>query len=301
MSAEPPQPAGAAGAAGAAERHPLTRLRLVPLRLAQFALTELACCIFPIAVFIGLAATALVWSRVQVPLARYDALLIYVMAVQVAFVVLRLETWRELGVICAFHLVGLALEVFKVHAGSWSYPDAGVVRLGGVPVFSGFMYASVGSYICQAFRRFDLRVDGFRWWTVSLLSVAAYANFYTHHVIADLRWLIAVAFLVALWGSTVHFTVGGDRYWMPTAQAFVLIGGFLWLAENAATLLGAWSYPDQLGGWHLVHVGKFGSWALLITLSFVLVAAVKAKEGVLYGGGAPRVTRDRLSPNETTR
>ena len=88
---------------------------------------------------------------------------------------------------------------------------------------------------------------------------------------------------------------------MPTAQAFILIGGFLWLAENAATLLGAWSYPDQLGGWHLVHVGKFGSWALLITLSFVLVAAVKAKEGVLYGGGAPRVTRDRLSPNETTR
>lgn len=106
---------------------------------------------------------------------------------------------------------------------------------------------------------------------------------------------------MALWGSTIHFTVGGDRYWMPTAQAFVLIGGFLWLAENAATLLGAWSYPDQLGGWHLVHVGKFGSWALLITLSFVLVAAVKAKEGVLYGDGAPRVTRDRLSPNETTR
>jgi hypothetical protein avisC_05552 len=170
-----------------------------------------------------------------------------------------------------------------------------------VPVFSGFMYASVGSYICQAFRRFDLRVGGFRWLPVSLLAVAAYLNFFTHHFIADLRWLIAAAFLVALWGSTVHFTVGGDRYWMPTAQAFILIGGFLWLAENAATLLGAWSYPDQLGGWHLVHVGKFGSWALLITLSFVLVAAVKAKEGVLYGAGAPRVTRDRLRPDETIR
>ena len=92
------------------------------------------------------------------PVARYDALLIYVIVVQVAFVVLRLETWRELCVICAFHLIGLALEVFKVHAGSWSYPDAGAVRIAGVPVFSGFMYASVGSYICQAFRRFDLRV-----------------------------------------------------------------------------------------------------------------------------------------------
>ena len=240
-------------------RHPLTRLRLVPLRLTQFALTQLACCAFPIAVFIGLAATGLVWSRGRVPLARYDALLIYVVVVQIVFVALRLETRRELGVICAFHLIGLALEVFKVHAGSWSYPDAGVVRLGGVPVFSGFMYASVGSYICQAFRRFDLRVDGFRWWTVSLLSVAAYANFYAHHVIADLRWLIALGFVVALWGSTVHFTVGGDRYRMPTAESFVLIGGALWLAENLATLLGAWRYPDQRDRRHLVHVGKPGS------------------------------------------
>ena len=283
------------------ERPPLSRLRPLPLRLAQFVEIQFACCAFPIAVFAGLAVSVLVWNRFDMPLARYDALLIHVLIVQLAFVLFRLESWREVAVICAFHLIGLALEIFKVHVGSWTYPDAGVVRLGGVPIFSGFMYASVGSYICQAFRRFDLFVDGFRRWPVVGLAVAAYANFYTHHVVADLRWLIAVAFLVALWGSTVHFTVGGDRYWMPTAQAFILIGAFLWLAENAATLLGAWSYPDQLGGWHLVHVGKFGSWALLITLSFVLVAAVKAKEGVLYGAGAPRVTRDRLRPDETIR
>lgn len=273
------------------ERHPLTRLRLLPLRLVQFALTQLVCCAFPVAVFVGLAATALVWGRVDMPITRYDALLVYVLAVQIAFVALRLETGRELGVICAFHAVGLALEVFKVHVGSWSYPDAGVLRLGGVPVFSGFMYASVGSYVCQAFRRFDLHVEGFRWWPVSLLAVAAYANFFTHHVLPDLRWLIALGFLVALWGSTTHFTVGGEHYWMPTAQAFVLIGAALWLAENAATFLGAWSYPDQRDGWHAVHVGKLGSWALLITLSFVLVAAVKAGEGTVYGDGTPRVTR----------
>ena len=209
------------------------------------------------------------------------------------------ETWRELGVICAFHLIGLALEVFKVHTGSWAYPDAGVVRVDGVPVFSGFMYASVGSYICQAFRRLDLHVGGFRWWPVSLLAVAAYLNFFTHHVIVDLRWVIAAGFLIALWGSAVHFTVGGDRYWMPTTVAFILIGGFLWLAENLATALSAWRYPNQADGWHLVHAGKFGSWALLISLSFVLVAAVKAKEGTLYGRGLPRVTRRRLRIAET--
>jgi len=260
---------------------------------------ELACCAFAIAIFVGLAASVLIWKYTDPPIARYDALLIYVVVVQIAFVALKQETWRELGVICAFHLIGLALEVFKVHTGSWAYPDAGVVRVGGVPVFSGFMYASVGSYICQAFRRLDLHVGGFRWWPVSLLAVAAYLNFFTHHVIVDLRWVIAAGFLIALWGSAVHFTVGGDRYWMPTTVAFILIGGFLWLAENLATALSAWRYPNQADGWHLVHAGKFGSWALLISLSFVLVAAVKAKEGTLYGRGLPRVTRRRLRIAET--
>ena len=133
----------------------------------------------------------------------------------------------------------------------------------------------------------------------SLLAVAAYLNFFTHHVIIDLRWVIAAGFLITLWGSSVHFTVGGERYWMPTTVAFILIGGFLWLAENLATALSAWRYPDQAEGWHLVHAGKFGSWALLISLSFVLVAAVKAKEGTLYGRGLPRVTRRRLRIAET--
>lgn len=273
------------------ERRPLSDLRLLPLRLVQFAWMEIQCCLFPAAVFLGLAASSFVWGRWDMPIARYDALLIYVVIVQIAFVAFKLETGRELGVICVFHVLGLALEIFKVNQGSWAYLDAGVVRLGGVPVFSGFMYASVGSYICQAFRRFDLHVDRFRWWPVSALALAVYANFFTHHYIVDLRWPIAVALLIALHGSKVRFTVGGERYRMPTALAFILIGFFLWVAENAATFLNAWRYPDQEAGWQMVHVGKFGSWALLVTLSFVLVAAVKAKEGVLYGDGPARVTR----------
>lgn len=264
---------------------------MLPSQLLRFAWLELQCCAFPIAIFMGLAASIWAWGAFDLPIARYDALLIYVVLVQIAFIVLRLETLRELAVICCFHLIGLALEVFKVNIGSWSYPDAGLIRVAGVPIFSGFMYASVGSYICQAFRRFDLHVGGFRWLPVSLLAVAAYANFFTHHWIVDLRWVIAAGFVVALWGSRAHFTVGTQRYWMPTALAFVLIGFFLWVAENMATFLGAWRYPNQTEVWELVHVGKFGSWALLISLSFVLVASIKAHEGTLYGDHAPRVTR----------
>ncbi len=51
-------------------------MRLLPVRMVQFALIELACCAFPIAIFLGLAATSVIWGRVAMPIARYDALLI---------------------------------------------------------------------------------------------------------------------------------------------------------------------------------------------------------------------------------
>jgi uncharacterized membrane protein YoaT (DUF817 family) len=69
---------------------------------------------------------------------------------------------------------------------------------------------------------------------------------------------------------------------MPLALAFVLIGLFLWAAENAATFLDAWKYADQMEVWTAVHPSKIGSWSLLVTMSFVLVATVKAQEGRLY-------------------
>jgi uncharacterized membrane protein YoaT (DUF817 family) len=230
--------------------------------------------------------------------ARYDALLGYALVVTAVFYLLRWETAREVAVILGFHLIGLALELFKVRMGSWSYPESALSKLAGVPLYSGFMYAAVGSYICQAFRRMELRVDRFPWRPAVVLAVAAYANFFTHHYLPDLRWLIAVGFVVVLWRSRVSYSVGQRRYAMPLSLSFVLIGFFLWLAENAATLLGAWQYPDQAQIWQLVHVGKWGSCALLVSLSFVLVAAVKMQEGRFYGevGTVPVVIGDRSHP-----
>lgn len=267
--------AGAAGAAG---------------QLLRFAWLQVQCCLFAIAIFAGLAVTA----AVPLPIARYDALVIYGLVMTLAFFLLRLETGRELAVIGAFHLLGLGLELFKVHVGSWSYPDPAWTKLAGVPLYSGFMYAAVGSYICQAFRRFDLRLTGFPWVGSVLLALAAYANFFTHHVLPDVRWFIAAGFLLVLWRATVWFTVGERRYRMPLVLAFVLIGFFLWVAENAATFLGAWQYPNQAEIWQLVHASKWGSWALLVSLSFVLVAAVKSREGRNYGkpGASPSVTAE---------
>ncbi|HEX6231550.1 MAG TPA: DUF817 domain-containing protein [Jiangellaceae bacterium] len=259
--------------------------------LLRFAWIQATSCVFAIALFAGIAVT----SVVQLPIPRYDALLGYVVLLTITFWVLGWESGREIAVIAAFHVLGLALELFKVRMGSWSYPGEAWTKVGGVPLYAGFMYAAVGSYICQAWRRFDLRVTGYPAIAATVLAFAIYANFFTHHFVPDVRWLLAAAVLLVLRRSWIYFTVGIDRFRMPLALSFVLIGLFLWFAENAGTYLGVWAYPDQLDVWQLVHFGKFGSWSLLVSLSFVLVSTVKATEGRLYGerGGEASVQGKR--------
>ncbi len=77
--------------------------------------------------------------------------------IQVAMVAGRLETLRELRVVVLFHIVGTVMELFKTDVGSWMYAADGILRLGGVPLYSGFMYAAVGSYMVRVYRLFDLR------------------------------------------------------------------------------------------------------------------------------------------------
>ena len=280
-------------------RPPRRRAASAAAQLLRFGWLQVQCCLFAVAVFVGLAVS----SVLPLPVARYDALLGYALLVTLLLALLRLETGREVAVIAAFHLVGLGLELFKVRVGSWSYPEAAWTKVGGVPLYAGFMYAAVGSYLCQAFRRFQLRVDLFPWVPAVLLAAAAYGNFFTHHVLPDVRWLVAAGFVVVLRRSWVSYTVGGRRYAMPLSLSFVLIGFFLWVAENGATLLGAWQYPHQVQAWRLVHVGTWGSWALLVSLSFVLVAAVKTQEGRFYGevGAEPAVTLSTGRPRRPRR
>ena len=45
--------------------------------------------------------------------------------------------------------------------GSWGYPEPGVLKIGIVPVFSGFMYAAVASYVCQSFRWLKLQLRNY--------------------------------------------------------------------------------------------------------------------------------------------
>jgi len=109
-----------------------------------------------------------------------------------------IETIDELKVITVFHLMGLAMELFKVWKGSWSYPELAITRIGGVPLYSGFMYASVTPYLCQGWRRFNL-------------SLLLYRN------------------------TRTEFSLQNGVYQIHMAAALMVIGFFVWIAENITT------------------------------------------------------------------
>jgi uncharacterized membrane protein YoaT (DUF817 family) len=240
-----------------------------------FGIKEARSCLF-VALFF--AAVFLVPRAGWFGLPRYDVLLVAALAIQAWMVWAKLETWDELKAVSLFHVVGFALEVFKTSAAiqSWSYPDFAYTKLFGVPLFSGFMYAAVGSYIIQAWRLFDLRIRHHPpHWMAALIAVLIYANFFTHHYIGDYRWYLAACALGLYARTTVLFRpLDRDRS-MPLLLAFVLIGLFIWLAENISTFWGVWRYPNQLGAWSAVHVSKWSSWSLLVIMTFTIVANLK--------------------------
>ena len=209
---------------------------------------------------------------------RYDLLLLIAVAIQAGMVWAKLETWDELKAITLFHAIGFCLEVFKTSTAikSWSYPDLAYTKVLGVPLFSGFMYAAVGSYIIQAWRLFDLRIRHHPpYWMAAVIAAAIYANFFTHHYIPDFRWYLAACALGLYARTSVAFRPLDRDRTMPLLVSFLLIGFFIWLAENISTFFGIWAYPEQLGAWTRVHVGKWSSWSLLVIMTFTIVANLK--------------------------
>lgn len=256
-------------------RPDLSGLRRFGLEFLYFGIKQARACLFAGLFFAAVFAMprAGLWG---VP--RYDLLLAVALAIQAWMVWARLETLDELKAITLFHAIGFALEAFKVSGGirSWSYPDFAYTKLFGVPLFSGFMYAAVGSYIIQSWRLLELRVVHHPpYWMAGLLAAAIYANFFTHHFIGDYRWYLAACALGLYARATVIYRPLDRERRMPLLLAFVLIGFFVWLAENISTFFGVWRYPSQLGAWSVVHVGKWSSWSLLIVMTFTIVANLK--------------------------
>jgi len=241
--------------------------------LLAFGYKNAISCIFPVFIF-GMLALSRVFDHSILP--RYDFLLIVCVLAQIVLFLSGIESRREVAVIFIFHALGVLLELHKVHVGSWSYPEEAYTKFAGVPLYSGFMYSSVASYICRAWENFELKMIN---WPKPILAIAAgaiiYINFFTNAFVMDLRWWIIPALFVIFWKTKVEFNTNGIIRTMPMLLAFVLIGFFIWLAENIATFLGAWKYAYQHEGWQLVDTGKLTSWSLLVIVSVIIVGAFR--------------------------
>jgi uncharacterized membrane protein YoaT (DUF817 family) len=249
-----------------------------------FGLLQARACIFAGGFFLVLLASPW-WPTYLMP--RYDFLCLAAVVIQILLVRFRIETLHEVMVLGIFHLLGLGLELYKTHPaiGSWSYPEAGFLKLGWVPLYSGFMYAAVASYICQAWRLFQLKLRHLPSpWLTLPLGIAIYANFFVHHFWIDIRWWLIAAVILLFARTQVDFIVITQRRTMPLPLSFFLIGFFIWVAENISTLGRAWVYPDQVDGWRVVGWNKITSWFLLVIVSFIIVAWLKR---VKAGGYEP--------------
>ncbi|MCW5822783.1 MAG: DUF817 domain-containing protein [Cyanobacteria bacterium TGS_CYA1] len=249
-------------------------------QLEYFTSAQALSCIFPVAIFLSLALTK-VFAVPGLP--RYDLLLLLCILVQFGMYTSKLETLDEVKVILVFHAIGLCLELFKTHLGSWSYPDFAYSKIGGVPLYSGFLYSSVASYMCQSWRRLNLKLVAYPKSIISFpFAVCIYANFFSEHFMPDLRFILIPLVFVIFWKSKVHYTVADHRRSMPLSISFCLIGLFVWFAENISTFLNAWQYPYQADKWCMVHSSKISSWFLLVIISFIVVAHLKhVKEKVV--------------------
>jgi uncharacterized membrane protein YoaT (DUF817 family) len=252
--------------------------------LVMFVLKQGWACLFGGLLLAAIIGTKLIWQP-DWPLQRYDFLFLFAFATQAIFLWTRLETWVEARVIALFHLTGTAMEWFKVSAGSWSYPEPGVFVILNVPLFSGFMYAAVGSYMARVIRIFNMRFTPYPpLWLTFFLASAIYANFFAHHVLPDIRLALFAATLLIYARCRIWFRIHDHDWWMPLPLAAFLASFALWVAENIGTVTGTWLYSGQTPD-RMVRLAKLGSWYLLLYVAFVTVTLVSRQ--ALYPKGRP--------------
>ncbi|WP_434779651.1 DUF817 family protein [Neisseria sp. Ec49-e6-T10] len=234
-------------------------------------------CSFALSVFVVLAISK---HLTILGLPRYDFILLMLILVQASLILFKQESLKELKVICIFHVLGFILEYFKTQPdiGSWVYPELAYSKIAGVPLYSGFMYSAVASFLLQMWRRCSVFLEGYpSFYKAFLIAGAIYLNFFTHHFVTDVRWWLMGILVLLFWQTRIYITPYRNTLSLSVPSCLVLCGLLLWVAENIATYFGAWAYPNQLQAWEIVHWGKVVSWSLLMVVTFVVVAQFKLK------------------------
>ncbi len=227
------------------------------------------------ALFGGLMLFFLVLSRyIEVPgINRYDLLFIIAVLIQIILILKKLERPREIIAILIFHSCAMLLEIFKTSVGSWTYPEPALLTIATVPLFSGFMYSAVGSYMARAWR-----INNFVFKNLPrkriLIPLAAliYINFFTNHFVADVRWAIFALLIIIFWKTKFYVTLTEKVYQIHPLITNALLALFVWFAEQIATFVRVWVYVNQVEGWVPVSIHKYTSWYILLIFSFIIVA-----------------------------
>jgi uncharacterized membrane protein YoaT (DUF817 family) len=245
-----------------------------------FGLKQAWACLFG-GIMVGMMIATRYGYPEQFPLQRYDFLFLGALVVQIILLGSRLETFEEAKVILFYHVVGTIMEIFKTSVGSWIYPEPSMFRIGGVPLFTGFMYSCIGSYLCRVWRVFDFRfVNHPPQWALIGLSTAIYINFFSHHYLPDIRIGLFIATIILFARSRIYFKIRRVYRTMPLLLGFSLVAFFIWLSENIGTLTRTWIYPSQMHGWSPVSIGKLGSWFLLLIISYTMVALINKPKDI---------------------
>ncbi len=250
------------------------RLGIFAYEFLRFGVKQGWACLFGFLLLALIVATR-IWYPHAARLPRYDALVVAAVLIQTCLLALRFETFEEARIILLFHVTGTLMELFKTATGSWIYPEASHLRIGHVPLFTGFMYGAIGSYIARAWRLFDFRFTRHPpLGALVALSAAIYANFFADHWGVDLRVPLIAAAALLFGRTTIFFRVWRVHRRMPLLLGLTLVALFIWFAENLGTASHAWIYPVQAQGWSMVPVAKLGSWFLLMLISYTMVATV---------------------------
>ncbi|MEL6416920.1 MAG: DUF817 domain-containing protein [Pseudomonadota bacterium] len=239
----------------------------------SFLAKQVSAALFGILLLAAIIASRFLWPE-NAWLSRYDALVIFAVGTQIALIATRLETWEEAKVIALFHLTGTVMEIFKLAQGSWDYPETGVLEVGGVPLFTGFMYAAIGSYIARAIRIFEIRIAPYPpLWLTFALAALIYGNFFAHHYTLDIRLGLFAATLILFWHSILTWNHAGRARRIRLPLAALAVAFLVWIAENVGTFTQTWTYAGQ-GAFDLVSLRMLGSWYLLLYVALVTVTLV---------------------------
>lgn len=241
-----------------------------------FGLKQASACVFG-GFLLAIMVITNYWYPLTDWLHRYDFIFLAAITFQVGLLITKLETLTEMLVIMVFHVVATIMELFKTSdaIGAWQYPEAYHFGIANVPLFTGFMYSAVGSYIARIWRIFQFEYTDYpnKWLSLALVCLI-YVNFFSHHYIWDMRWLLLGITVVMFYKTKIYFKIIKTHRHLPILLGWFLVAVFIWLAENIATFTNIWIYPNQTTAWQMVPLSKLTAWFLLMLLSFVLVSLI---------------------------